>query len=390
MHLNSGHHPPQRDILVAVLGTTPQIISETIFALAQRETPVFPQEIYIVTTAVGRDRAVETLLNQGILTRLAAEWNIPVPAITDSSFIIPVGPDYGSMEDIRDEKENETMGDIITNLIRRLTEDPDVRLHCSIAGGRKTMSFYLGAALQLFGRPWDKLYHVLVTPEFETNPHFFYPPRTAREIELRCADGSTRMASTGEAIIRLPELPFIRLRERMTLPAQGFRELVAEGQKEIDTATIQPHVKINLRERTVHVGSAFVEMVPVQIMVYALFLRQKLEHCKYPDRIYCGDCTDCFLEMADLCSQATLETMADDYRTIYGGASFRRDEILDRWRKNSNLPGTIRQNISKIKKDIDDQMEDKVLLPLYVISSIKKYGSTRYGVRVEKGKIGVE
>ncbi|WP_442891844.1 CRISPR-associated ring nuclease [Dissulfurispira sp.] len=39
------------------------------------------------------------------------------------------------------------------------------------------MSFYMGAALQLFGRPWDRLYHVLVTPEFESNPEFFTSQR---------------------------------------------------------------------------------------------------------------------------------------------------------------------------------------------------------------------
>ena len=47
------------------------------------------------------------------------------------------------------------------------------------------MSFYMGAAMLLFGRPWDKLYHILVTPEFETNHEFFYKPQKIRRHEIR-------------------------------------------------------------------------------------------------------------------------------------------------------------------------------------------------------------
>jgi CRISPR-associated protein (TIGR02584 family) len=59
--------------------------------------------------------------------------------------------------------------------VRELTADPDCAIHASIAGGRKTMGFYLGYALSLFGRPQDRLSHVLVSSPFESNQNFFYP-----------------------------------------------------------------------------------------------------------------------------------------------------------------------------------------------------------------------
>lgn len=40
------------------------------------------------------------------------------------------------------------------------------------------MGFYIGYALSLFGRPQDKLSHVLVEEAFEQNREFFYPPKT--------------------------------------------------------------------------------------------------------------------------------------------------------------------------------------------------------------------
>jgi hypothetical protein len=50
----------------------------------------------------------------------------------------------------------------------------------------------------------------------------------------------------------------------------------------------------------------------------------------------------------------------------------------------------IRQNISKINRTIKEQLSNETLLPYYLITSIKKYAGSRYGVRVEKGKIRIE
>jgi CRISPR-associated protein (TIGR02584 family) len=41
------------------------------------------------------------------------------------------------------------------------TADPQASLHVSIAGERKTMGFYVGYALSLFGRTQGRLSHVL-------------------------------------------------------------------------------------------------------------------------------------------------------------------------------------------------------------------------------------
>ena len=68
----------------------------------------------------------------------------------------------GEMTDIRSPEDNLSAADQVAKLIRELTNDPDRQLHVSLAGGRKTMSFYLGYALSIFGRDDDRLSHVLV------------------------------------------------------------------------------------------------------------------------------------------------------------------------------------------------------------------------------------
>ena len=155
-----------KEIFIFVAGMTPQIVTETIYALAKQTPPVYPDEIYIITTSAGKRYIRKTLFEKDILNKLFAEYDIPAINISENSFIVAGNNTITEFEDIKDSNQNEIMGDLITGFIQEKAGDPSARLHCSIAGGRKTMSFYMGAALQLFGRPWDKLYHVLVSPEF--------------------------------------------------------------------------------------------------------------------------------------------------------------------------------------------------------------------------------
>lgn len=251
------------------------------------------------------------------------------------------------------------------------------------------MSFYMGAALQLFGRPWDRLYHVLVSPEFESNPEFFYKPKRNRIITTRLPDGTIKKLNTRDATIRLAELPFIRLRDKLSLQGMNFKELVKEGQNKIDTATFQPELDIDLSARTVRIGNRLIEMIPVQLMVYTALLRQKIQACVHPDRPYCYECTDCFLVLQDLLARPTLEKMSEDYRRMYRENPFRAEELKAKWEERIGTE-TLRQNISKISRTIREQLPEEALWPLYTISTVKKYAGTKYGIRVEKGKISIK
>ena len=381
--------PGYKDIFVFVAGMTPQIITETIYALSQKKPPVYPHEIYIITTLTGKKTIEKSLIAGGVFVGIAREYAIPAIPVTEDSFIIPRNAQNIEIDDIRSEEENELMGNIITSLIRDKTQDSSSRLHCSIAGGRKTMSFYLGAALQLFGRIQDRLYHVLVSPEFESNPSFFYKPKKNIVIEGRGVNGITVQLNTKDAVIQLAELPFIRMSGKISFQGKDFRDLVNEGQRTIDTAMLQPELIINLTERFMRVGETIIEMLPIQLMLYAVFIRRKLNHCTYPERDYCLQCTDCFQSISNLTTKPLLEQMARDHRTIYKSSPMRTDDFLEKWKDGINSE-TIRQNISKTKKAISEHLEDETLALFYTISCIKQYAGSRYGVRVEKGKIRIE
>ncbi|MBC7362153.1 MAG: TIGR02584 family CRISPR-associated protein [Candidatus Aminicenantes bacterium] len=377
-----------KEIFIFVVGTSPQVITETIYSLATAKPPIYPDEIYIVTTALGKQSIIENLVKRSILDNLINEFNIPSLKLEEDKIFIPRNKDGSLIEDICSYEDNEALGDLITSLVREKTRDENTRLHCSIAGGRKTMSFYLGSALQLFGRPWDKLYHVIVTPEFESNPDFFYKPRQDRDILIKTREGKQMILNTSQAKIILADLPFIRLGRKINLKGKSFRELVEEGQREIDLSTLHPEISVSLIDRKVEINGRAINFSPMLLFIYVIFLKQKTEYCPHPERANCLDCQDCFRELGELFRAEDLKKYADDYSKISGQKSWKQEALLKKW-KNGIPVEVCRQYISKINKILREELQEKTLFSLAAISCIKIYASSRYGVRLEKSKIAI-
>ena len=377
-----------KEIFIFVTGTSPQVITETIYALSNYHPPIFPDEIFIITTSLGKKAIKDSLLAKNILTNLINEFNLPQIKIEENSILVPKNKQGKEIEDICTEEDNEAIGDLITSLIKEKTQDNSVRLHCSIAGGRKTMSFYLGSALQLFGRPWDKLYHVIVSPEFECHPDFFYKPKIDRDIQIISRSGEKLTMNTSEAKIILAELPFIRLRGKIGLKGKTFRELVNECQKEIDISSIQPDLTVNLAERTICFGEYLFRLSPSLLFVFVAFLKQKAERCLHPTKIYCLDCRDCFIELLEIFSPENLANSFKEYSKIIGNSPLKAKEFLEKW--PSGFPVELsRQYISKINLEFKKNIDNENLLSFLKISSIKIYASSRYGIKLEKSKISI-
>lgn len=254
----------RRRVLVAVVGLTPQVVTEALYALAILREPAFvPTEIHIATTIEGRERTMLTLLEpaSGALSRFSADYPQAEvsSALSEERVHVIQGSDGPALADIGTAEENTIAADFLINLIRTLTRDDAAALHVSIAGGRKTMGFFAGYALSLFGREQDRLSHVLVSEAFESHPEFFYPPPAPRVLFSR----SDRPMRTDAARITLAEIPFVRLRHglpsRLLDGRATYREAVKEAQRRFEP----PALVIDLARKSATAGEQNLPLTPL-------------------------------------------------------------------------------------------------------------------------------
>lgn len=223
--------------LLLTLGTTPQVVTETYYALATRDPSFIADEVHLITTSEGSRQAQLRLLGPdsidgGQLARLCADLGTRVPAVV---LHLITDADGHAMDDIRTVLDQDQAANQILAVVRRLTEDHNRALHVSLAGGRKTMGFYLAYSLSLYGRECDELSHVLVNAPFENHPEFFYPPKRPRILPL---PNSSKTASTDNARITLAPIPYVRLRgllpEALITERHDYRDLVHRTQARIE------------------------------------------------------------------------------------------------------------------------------------------------------------
>lgn len=298
------HYP--RRILLAVSGLSPQIVTETLFALAVRaENPFVPTEIHLITTAEGADRARLLLLSDapGWFHRLREDYAIPDIRFDEDLIHVIADPRGEALDDIRSAAENDSAADFITEIVRDLTADENCSVHVSLAGGRKTMGFYLGYALSLYGRAQDRLSHVLVSSPFESDPQFFYPSIKPRILITR----DNRPVDARDAEVTLAEIPFVRLREG--LPARlldgraRFTEVVAAAQKTHGPLILE----LNPAARTIQAGGETISMPPSELAFY-VWLAKRRKNSLSP--VPCPGVHDSNKEYA--------QAFLTEYRTILG------------------------------------------------------------------------
>ncbi|MBK1704361.1 CRISPR-associated ring nuclease Csm6 [Halochromatium glycolicum] len=266
------HHYPRR-VLLAVAGLSPQILTETLYALAVVGEPAFvPTEIQLLTTAEGAERARLSLLSDdpGWFARLRADYALPPITFGPEQIVILRDAHGQPLADIRELADNACVADRLVETVRALTADPDCALHVSLAGGRKTMGYYAGYALSLFGRPQDRLSHVLVSAPFEQSWNFFYPTPYSRVIETN----DKRLADTRDARVTLAEVPFVRLRdglpERLLQGGATFGATIAAAQRALQP----PALVIDLAHQRVQAGGEVIPLAAAPLAFYSLFARR--------------------------------------------------------------------------------------------------------------------
>ncbi|USD31268.1 MULTISPECIES: CRISPR-associated ring nuclease Csm6 [Vibrio] len=197
-----------KNILLAITGASPQVLTETLFAIHQSGRP-FPDEIYVITTKSGKPPLVNGLFRDGHLQTMFNEYSMPAVTFDESHIWIIEDGQGNQINDAKSIEDQTYMADYITRRVHELTQREDTAIHASLAGGRKTMAFYFGYAMSLFGREQDTLSHVFVEDEFEFVRDFWYPTKQPKWVTGKNGQGEVDVS---KATVTLAEIPFVRQR----------------------------------------------------------------------------------------------------------------------------------------------------------------------------------
>ena len=352
------HYP--RRILLAVTGLTPQIVTETLYVLAVKQEPAWiPTEIRLVTTREGAERARFELLHEDSawFHRLRADYGLPEITFDTDCIRVLEGIGGQPLDDIRSPEENTHTADFITEQVRALTEDAGSALHVSIAGGRKTMGFYLGYALSLYGRLQDRLSHVLVSPPFESHREFFYPSPRSELIHTPPPNG--RPYDKQDAEVTLAEIPFVRMRDGLSGELiegrTSFSGAVAEAQR------VLPPVSLVLDPsgREVTAGGETFVLRPSQFAFYWMLAERA--HANAPGTHW------------------SEEGFAEEYLDFYGqlvnpnSGDYERAEVAYVRLTAEN----VNPNKTHIKKALERNLGQRRAAP-YLIEGLDRIPGTRY------------
>ncbi len=371
-----------KNILLAVTGLSPQIVTETLYALHQSGKSV--EEIHIITTRNGKEKIFAELLGgkEGYYYRYLEEYGFEKDAILfGHDHVHVVSDEHGNeLSDIATVYDNERLLHMCLDLSFHFTKLPDSAVYFSIAGGRKTMSACLTLAAQLYGRPRDRLYHVLVSPEFESSRDFFYPPKQSRRIELKDEHGQPYIKETRYAQVNLINIPFVSIRNRLSPeylkepadPATLMLSLIRDE----DTV-----LTVNIRARKIAYKTLELDLMPSQMALYAFFATRKKECDKSEDR--CGNCRDCFVDMSILLDEQ--ELISKIYRQICGP---RPVEEMSGTGINSLDAENFRSLRSKTNRSIAGAFGPYAAREIE-IASIGTRPDTRYGILMDRERIEI-
>ena len=256
-----------KNILLAITGASPQVVTETLYAL-HTEGKAFPEELYVITTVGCKKMLCEGFFENGHLAALTKEYNMPALKF-DESHIWLIEDDQGQpIEDAKSIADQTFMADFITRKVFELTSDHSIAIHASIAGGRKTMAFYLGYAMSLLARPQDSLSHVFVNDEFEFVKDFYYPTKHSNIIDGKYGQPKV---DTQDAIVTLAEIPFVRMRESVdmqlinSMGQMSFSQTVSTLNA---THSKSLTLSINRKSKTLSITGVDIKLSPKELAFY--------------------------------------------------------------------------------------------------------------------------
>lgn len=360
----------QANVLFVVTGLSPQVVTECLYALHQ-QGDVLPTEVHLLSTSEGAERARLTLIKDHWFERFLHDYRLTGVTFSEAFIHVLQDEQQQALSDIRSCEDNRILADTITHYVRQFTADPAIGLQVCITGGRKTMGFYAGYALSLYGRQQDRLSHVLVSADYESHPQFYYPTPYSNIIYAH--DASRKPLDTQNAEVILADIPFVRLRH-------GLDQSLLQGQSSF-TQTVHfaqqafaaPQLTIDQGAGQLIIQQQRIALPPVDFAFYLWLLHRqasRLEDVKCP---------------AD---GAPETSYAHHYLQIYQKLHGVKASARDRT-ENTLTEGMSKAFFEQRKSRIQQQLKAALQSAAepYLIQAVGKRPLTRYRIMLEQNQI---
>lgn len=366
------------NILLIVTGASPQVLTETLYAI-KKSGKAFPDRVIVITTKSTKPALMNGLFRDGRLEQLKTQYDFTNLSMSEEDIYLISDKDGRFLDKGKTEEDQEAMADFITSTVAELTNNKNCAIHASIAGGRKTMGFYLGYAMSLLGRSQDKLSHVFVNDEFEYVRDFWFP--TKEDYWISGKNGQEEV-NCKNAEITLAEIPFVRMRNSLdakiidSIINTSFCQQVSRLNQCFDQ---EFSLILNAKTKTLELLGIEVKLTPKEFSFYWWlyeegeqgFLRN---HKNYDDTGNSGKYLSYYIKISQ--DARTLKTFnaeelnvrAGDYQSING--------IPNEW---------FEQNLSKINSKIDDKLSTDAANKIKIDSLWEEMGE----IKVRRSMVNV-
>lgn len=309
----------EKRILLLSIGGSPAVLTETLYGLIHlKKHPFIPTEIHVITSEFGKRQIAAQLFPKGEPDKITelymhnkgAFQENGLPTFTlDKHVHVFHDPDTNEpLEDTLTPEQCNAAADLFKDIIFEFINKDSLNtsaIHCSLAGGRKTMSFFMGYLFSICGRTQDKLSHTLIEPNQLEFPHpipnkrFFYPiPDQQHEYTVR-KDGktSTHLIDAKDINIHIVDIPYAAVIRDTAFLKELEKNSYSESIEKINTFIDIRYPKLNFDDRTVAFGNIAIELDPRTFAFYCALLefengidpaKISLDQARFLTNVYCS------------------------------------------------------------------------------------------------------
>lgn len=344
MTLNSQKSSQYEEVFIAVIGTTPQVLTECLFYCTHPhyQKQRYFSKIKVLTSLDGKVELIQSLFIEGQLEKLEKALDLKQGYFKFREQDIIVFKDETGQEltDLLSNTDNQQAQLQIMEAVKKYTEDPKIRLTANVSGGRKTQSAMMALAFQLYGRAEDELFHI-IPPKDKTNTDWFFPSQ----------------AEEADEQLMISQVPVIRVGRYLAKDLSVSVEDLMQGIQE-SLVELLPIRSLLIEKSSFTIDEKLkFTLQPREAALFRYLLRQRKQSgCKEA----CPGCDKCNFSNLDL-FEAFGRGILPELSIINGKMNPKTEKTAERWQELvDNRLKYDEESLAKKKSDLISEIKSRL------------------------------